>query len=167
MNRIQDPQNRNRGFTLVELAVVVMIVGILSSIAIPHFLGMQKKARARVIVESCATVQRELFNWMMTVSSGESRVVDFNGDGNLDAADDAGRPANLPAIPAVWDLLHAMGGPLESLSPYSNAVDLYSTAAAPGSGQIAVTCTPNTCRIQGFSDKPAEAVLYDRMIATD
>jgi len=167
MHRIRKPIESDRGFTLVELAIVVLIVGILSSIAIPHFLGMQKKARARVIVESCATVQRELFNWMTTVATRESRVVDFNGDGSLDAADDAARPVNIPAIPAAWDTLHALGNTLESLSPYFSATDLYNQAALPGSGQIAVNCAPSTCRIQGFSDRPADGSLYDQRLATD
>ncbi len=167
MNEHRKQYESNRGFTLIELAIVVLIVGILSSIAIPHFLGMQKKARARVIVESCSTVQRELYNWMQTVSTRESQVVDFNGDGLLNAADDAGRPGNIPGIPGIWDNLHSLGNPLESLSPYSSGIELYNQVAAAGSGQIAVTCNNRTCRIQGFSDNMVDGALFDQLLATD
>lgn len=38
------PRNNDRGFTLVELMIVVLIVAILVAIAIPTFLGQRKEA---------------------------------------------------------------------------------------------------------------------------
>ena len=41
-----------KGFTLVELMIVIVIVGILSAVALPNFLGTRNKAEAQSLIGS-------------------------------------------------------------------------------------------------------------------
>jgi prepilin-type N-terminal cleavage/methylation domain-containing protein len=50
-------QSRNEGFTLIELMIVVVIIGILAAIAIPNFQNMRERALEANTKRGCHVVQ--------------------------------------------------------------------------------------------------------------
>ena len=71
---------RNRGFTLIELVVVITILGILAAFAVPKFIALDGQARAATInglagsVRSAAALARGL-----AMATGASASVSMEG----------------------------------------------------------------------------------------
>jgi type IV pilus assembly protein PilA len=54
-NRRAEARNNDKGFTLIELMVVVLIIAILIAVAIPTFLGMRRNAQNVAAKQSATT----------------------------------------------------------------------------------------------------------------
>ncbi len=75
-----------RGFTLVELLVVVLIIGILSSVALPQYTKAVKKAQGVKIVTAASSLAKAMN--MAYLEDGSYRRYYESYDGNIISTDD-------------------------------------------------------------------------------
>lgn len=135
--------NSNEGFTLIELAIVAGIIGVLGAIAVPSYLGTLQASRDKAMIESTSSSIPEMRAFIEASLNGETGRVDVDGNGVLDILDVA--PANATVI-TDWITLHSTEGGdggattagFDDVSPYNNSLPLFADGGlgVSATGQI-------------------------------
>lgn len=134
LEKFRERRNEESGFTLVELLVVMLILGILAAIAIPAFFSQRDKGYDADAKADARSVQTAL----------ETYAID--NDGAYTGADQTALSAiegTINSIPAA-DLTLTVGADTYTVTVDSKSGNTYSVARA-ASGAISNTCTGTGC----------------------
>ena len=140
MHSLRQRLARDEGFTLIELLVVLLIISILLSIAIPSYLGIEKKAQETAAMSDvrAAVPDAEAFNSDVGSYTGMTATALHNTYDSGLIISSSGSPGIVSAIPSHID----------SQQFCVSAVDTGHWAYIAGpAGQVvnAITATTNPC----------------------
>jgi type IV pilus assembly protein PilA len=127
-------RSNERGFTLVELMIVVLIIGILASIAIPNFIAMQHRAREATVKSNMHQVQVSLEDFSV------------QNDGNYPTADaDA-----LPSGQTLRDVCPSRDYPRNPYTQLASVIQWNSNPTSGQPGEMAINpAIPANYRLKG------------------
>lgn len=140
MSQVKVEKNR-KGFTLVELAVVIVIIGVLAAFGVPRFLKSVERSKAA-----------EAFSYLAAVRSAQERIQARNGT-YADTVADLDIQFPTPKYFTVGDLAPGASGSMED----SWSLTLTRVGASSGYGAYTVVFTnlgydTENSTIQGLAD---------------
>ena len=123
-------RSRNSGFTLIELMIVVAIIGILVSIAIPAYQDYSKRAKVSEALVAFSACKTEISNYLQTIRTLPSVANTFGCEKNSSvtsyvASIQTGTDGSIAVT--LQDIDPLVNGKVVSMVPLDQAGAVYTT----------------------------------------
>ena len=129
--RPKNTKNTQAGFTLVEIMIVVLIIGILLAIAIPNFVSARESSRAKACIGNLKQIDSATQQYCMDQKKSATNY----GSGPSIATDLVGTASYLRAAPVCPSSgTYAVASAITGSPTCSISVSATGDYAAPGTG---------------------------------
>ena len=106
--------SRRKGFTLVEIMIVVAIIGLLAAIAIPNFVRARSTSQANACINNMRQIDAAVQQWAL--ENGKTTGAQANFPGDLTPYIKLNRNNNIPGCPAGGSYTVAAVGTIPSVT---------------------------------------------------
>jgi len=172
---------KNRGaFTLIELLIVVAIIGIIASLAISGYLGMQERGRKGAVQRAAASIEPELQAWLDAAFKGFSTIqagvteVDSDGNGMIVAGTDMNNSdlaLQLAAVTLDDQYVIARQAQFSEMSPWDPTTSLFVAGVVNASMMSQISIAQNAAGqaalLQVVATDKNGGILHNKYIYSD